>query len=83
MAETIIKGYLFKKINYGVFDEIISFISPNNHKYSCLSKGSKKIESKNGRNLFLGDFIEFEIFESRSEDKLNRLKKAITVDHED
>jgi DNA repair protein RecO (recombination protein O) len=76
MSETILTGYLVKKTNYGVFDEIITFIIPSGKKVVCLSKGSKKIESKNARNLFLGSEIEFEIFQSRSDDKMSKLKRA-------
>ena len=79
MSETIINGYLINKTNYQVFDEIITFITPNNERISCLSLGSRKIESKNGRNLFLGNFNEFQIFKSRSNDRLSKLKKAIVI----
>jgi DNA repair protein RecO (recombination protein O) len=76
MSETILTGYLIKKINYDIFDEIITFIIPSGKKITCISKGSKRIESKNARNLFLGSKIEFEIFQSRSDDKISKLKKA-------
>lgn len=79
MAETILNGYLINKSNFQVFDEIITFITQNNIKISCISLGSRKIESKNGRNLFLGNFNEFQIFQSRSNDKLSKLKKTITL----
>jgi DNA repair protein RecO (recombination protein O) len=82
MAETIITGYLFKKIDYGIFDEIISFIDTKGQKYTCLSKGSRKIASKNARNLFIGNLIEFQIFQARSDDKVSRLKKANTITNE-
>jgi recombinational DNA repair protein (RecF pathway) len=45
-----------------------------------LSVGSKKIASKNARNLFVGSFIEFEIFAARTENKISRLKKATICD---
>jgi DNA repair protein RecO (recombination protein O) len=41
--------------------------------------GSKKIESKNGRNLFLGNFNEFQIFRARDINKLSKLKKTIVI----
>ena len=62
MSESVIKGYLIAKQDYRDSDEVITFIDENGVKYSCLSLGSRKIESKNGRNLFLGNFCEFEIF---------------------
>jgi DNA repair protein RecO (recombination protein O) len=83
MAETILTGYLINKVNYDVFDEIITFLIPNGKKITCISKGSKKIESKNARNLFLGALIEFEIFQSRSEDKMSKLKKAHLTEKSD
>ncbi|MDR3249580.1 MAG: DNA repair protein RecO [Mycoplasmataceae bacterium] len=83
MAEKNIIGYLVNKIPYKVFDEVITFIDKTGKKYSCLSLGSKKIASKNGRNLFLGSLIEFQIFESRNENKLSRLKKASVINEND
>jgi DNA repair protein RecO (recombination protein O) len=79
MSETIVNGYLINKLNYQVFDEIITFITPTNERISCLSLGSRKIESKNGRNLFLGNFNEFQIFQSRSDNKLSKLKKTVVI----
>jgi DNA repair protein RecO (recombination protein O) len=79
MAEKIIRGYLIEKKDFKVFDEIITFISSSGRKYTCMSMGSRKIESKNSRNLFLGSLIEFEIFEARSVDKVSKLKKAHVV----
>jgi DNA repair protein RecO (recombination protein O) len=83
MSETILNGYLISKNDFQVFDEIITFITPNNEKISCISLGSKKIESKNGRNLFLGNLNEFQIFRSRSSDKLSKLKKTISIEQID
>lgn len=79
MSETILNGYLINKSNYQVFDEIITFITPDNERISCISLGSRKIESKNGRNLFLGNFNEFQIFRSRANDKLSKLKKTVCL----
>ena len=79
MAETILKGYLISKTNYQDNDEIITFVDESGLKYPCLSLGSRKIESKNGRNLFLGNLCEFEIVMSRSEEKVSKLKKAKVI----
>ena len=83
MAETILKGYLIAKTNYQDNDEIITFIDERGTKFSCLSLGSRKIESKNGRNLFLGNLCEFEIFMARSEEKVSKLKKAKVIEPAD
>jgi DNA repair protein RecO (recombination protein O) len=80
MAESILRGYLIDKRDFAVFDEMITFITPHGKKYACLSKGSRKIESKNARNLFIGNLIEFEIFQARSEEKVSRLKKAVIIE---
>lgn len=80
MAEKIVEGYLVHKQNFGIFDEIITFISKSGRKYTCLSKGSKKIISKNARNLFLGSYCEFIIFEARFKEKVSKLKKVTAIE---
>lgn len=83
MSETILNGYLLKKINYQVFDEVITFLGEDGNKYTCMSLGSKKIESKNSRNLFFGSKIEFQFFQSRSHERISKLKKAVALDELD
>lgn len=78
MSGNIYEGYVINKVNYGDYDEIITFVTKSKI-IVCLSKGSRKILSKNGRNLFIGNLCEFEIFESRSNEKMSRLKKASTI----
>jgi DNA repair protein RecO (recombination protein O) len=80
MSESLLKGYLISKINYGIFDEIITILTTEGTKCVCLSKGSRKIMSKNGRNLFLGSFVEAVIFRARHENKVSRLKKIMIID---
>jgi DNA repair protein RecO (recombination protein O) len=79
MAETIYRGYVVNKYPFQVFDEIVTFLIENGRKIPCLSRGSRKIESKNARNLFIGSYVEFQIFQSRSDDKISRLKKSNTI----
>jgi DNA repair protein RecO (recombination protein O) len=79
MAETILHGYLIKKIPFQTFDEIVTFITQSGQRFSCISMGSRKITSKNARNLFLGGYIEFQIYQSRSTERLSKLKKATTI----
>jgi len=74
--ETIIKGHILHKIKIQVYDEIITFLGSNGIKYTCISLGSKKINSKNARNLFIGSLNEFEFFKSRNENSISRLKKS-------
>lgn len=76
------KGYLISKFNYDVFDEVISFLTNEGELINCFSSGSRKINSKNGRNLFFGSFIEFEFFRKHSS-KLNKLKKAVAIRYVD
>ncbi|MDR1851009.1 MAG: hypothetical protein LBQ45_02715 [Mycoplasmataceae bacterium] len=83
MAETIKTGYLINKVPYKVFDEIISFIDKTGTIYNCMSLGSKRITSKNGRQLFYATPIEFEIFQSRFDNKLSKLKKAHALEEID
>ncbi|GHU31905.1 hypothetical protein FACS1894166_04200 [Bacilli bacterium] len=79
MAETIYQGYVIKRQPYKVFDEIITFITTQGQKISCVSMGSKRIESKNARHLFVGNYDEFQIFKSTSDDRLSKLKKAVAI----
>ncbi len=77
MAEIITKGYLINRCDYGMFDEVISFINEHGNIFTVLSLGVKKILSKNGRNLFYGCLSEFWIFASRDIDnKMGKLKKV-------
>ena len=73
----ITKGYLLNKIDYGDFDEIISFINEYGIKFTCFSSGSRKIMSKNARHLNFGCLCEFEFFNSTN--KISRLKKVSTI----
>lgn len=79
MAAQIVKGYIVKRVDYQLNDEIITILAENGQLISCISLGSRKIISKNGRNLFLGNFCEFEIFMARTENKLSRLKKCNAI----
>jgi recombinational DNA repair protein (RecF pathway) len=79
MAESILQGFLIKKIDYRIFDEIITILDKNGNRINCISLGSKKINSKNSRNLFIGSFNEFIIFRSSSEKRLSKLKKTTTI----
>lgn len=79
MAAKTITGYLINKRDYADDDEIITFISNQGRRYTCISIGSKKNTSKNGRNLFVGNLCTFEIFEARSKEKISRLKTCKTI----
>lgn len=79
MSEIITKGYLIAKNDFETFDEIITFINEHGNKFVALAKGTKKIESKNGRNLQLGNFCEFQFFLARDINKVSRLMKAHVV----
>lgn len=83
MAITNLEGYVINKVNYQDYDEIITVLSSDNKLYACLSKGSRKPISKNGRNLFIGNYCKFEIFLSRNKYRVSRLKKATVIDNAD
>ncbi len=73
------KGYLISRYDFSSFDEIIQFILEDGSKISLFAAGTRKILSKNARNLREGCLIEIEYFEARSENKLSRLKKASII----
>lgn len=75
------KGYLIAKYDYDLFDEVIILLNEYGLKFTCFSKGSRKIKSKNGRSLFYGNFLEFSFFYSQS--KMSRLKKVVTLSNLD
>jgi recombinational DNA repair protein (RecF pathway) len=79
MSESVYCGYVINKQPYQVFDEVVIFLISNGKRIACLSRGSLRINSKNARHLFVGSYVEFQIFQSRHEDKLSRLKKVITI----
>ncbi len=80
MAETILRGYLINVKDYQMFDNILTFFSNDNKVYNLLSLGSRKILSKNGRNMKFGAEIEFEFFKARNDFSLSRLKKMNLIE---
>lgn len=82
MAETICKGYLVYRQDYNYFDEIIGFINEYGNLFFNIALGTKKILSKNARNLFYGCLSEFEFFASKNIDfKMGRLKKVTLLEN--
>lgn len=81
MSEVITKGYLINREDYDTFDEILTFYNEHNVKFTCYSRGSKKINSKNARNIDYGNYLEFELFYSST--KLSRLKKVTSINELD
>ncbi|MGL5640222.1 MAG: DNA repair protein RecO [Mycoplasmoidaceae bacterium] len=75
MSETILEGYIIEIKDYQLFDNIITFFGNDNKIYNLLSLGSRKILSKNGRNMKVGALIEFEFFQARLIGNLSKLKK--------
>lgn len=80
MAASELEGYIINKLNFKDYDEIITFLTNDNKTYTCISLGSRKTASKNGRNLFIGNYCKFEIFLARNDEKMSRLKKATAID---
>ncbi len=81
MSEIITKGYLINVIDYELFDQIITFINEYGNVFSCIAIGSRKIKSKNARQLKFGALLEFDFFMSRNIDKVGRLKKVVALDN--
>lgn len=78
-----LKGYVIRRLEYCDFDEIITILTDESELITLLSKGSRKPLSKNGRNLFIGNYCNFEVFLARSKEKISRLKKAISIEEID
>lgn len=79
MSLTILNGYIIHLIDFQVFDQIVTILFEDGTKTSLISLGSKKINSKNARNLTIGNFNENEFFSARNKDKIGRLKKTVTI----
>ncbi|MDE6082409.1 MAG: hypothetical protein K2F52_00855, partial [Malacoplasma sp.] len=82
MAETITNGFLIFRKDYEMFDEILGFINEHGNIFSVLALGTRKILSKNSRNLFFGCLSEFSFFSSRDIDfKMGKLKKVVILEN--
>ncbi|WP_027119948.1 DNA repair protein RecO [[Mycoplasma] testudinis] len=79
MALTITNGYVINLTDYLVFDQIVNFLTQSGNKIALLAKGTKKIASKNARNLTIGNFNEIEYFKARQKEKIGRLKKTVII----
>ena len=79
MSQTIIKGFLIARLDHSTFDEIITFIDDYGNKFVCLAKGTKKIYSKNARNLQIGNYCEFIFFLAREINKISKLVKVNVI----
>lgn len=69
MSLTISNGYIIRLIDFQVFDQIVTILFEDGSKTSLISLGSKKINSKNARNLIIGNFNENEFFSARNKDR--------------
>ena len=79
MSQTTKKGFLIARFDHGIFDEIITFIDDYGNKFVCLAKGTKKIYSKNARNLQIGNYCEFIFFLAREINKMSKLVKVNAI----
>ena len=79
MSETILKGYIIAIKDYQLFDNVITFFGEDNRVYNLLSLGSRKILSKNGRNMKVGALIDFAFFNARLDTNLSRLEKLTII----
>lgn len=78
MSLVVTKGYLIARYDYSTFDEILVFLNNFGNKFTCIALGTRKINSKNSRALFFGNYLEIEMFYSNS-DKLSKLKKVVAI----
>lgn len=78
MAAKIIRGYVVSRINRDN-DAIINLICPFGF-LSFFATGVNKPNSKNNVSLQLGNFIECELFLSRSKEKMSKLKKSVILE---
>ncbi|MGY6172262.1 DNA repair protein RecO [Candidatus Mycoplasma pogonae] len=76
--ETITKGIVIKRIDYGETDIIATILGPKKI-YSFIAQGIRKPQSKNQYALVLGSLSEFIIFEARLNTKVSKLKKATPI----
>ncbi|AJQ45466.1 DNA recombination protein RecO [Ureaplasma diversum] len=83
MAEIVTKGYLVARSDYDVFDEILTFINEHGNRFVMFAYGTRRISSKNARSLFFGNYLEFEFFHARAENKMSKLKKVVSLDQID
>lgn len=82
MSEIKTNGFLIYRQDFQLFDEIISFINEHGNIFSVIALGTKKILSKNSRNMFYGCLSEFMFFASRDIDnKLGKLKKVVILEN--
>ncbi len=81
MSETIMKCYLLDEKETNTFDSVITVLTNDNSIVSLYAYGTKKILSKNSRNLIYGDLLEIEFFRSRSKNSLSKLKKIKSINN--
>lgn len=81
MSETIMSCYLLRQEDSNTFDSIITVLLKNNQIINLYANGTRKILSKNSRNLIYGDLLEIEFFKSRSTNSLSKLKKIKSIDN--
>ncbi|MBO6104250.1 recombination protein O N-terminal domain-containing protein [bacterium] len=75
MAAVILHGIIINVIDYDVYDQIITILLPSNLKVALISKGSRKILSKNGRLISILNQVEVSCFLASDIKKISKLKK--------
>ena len=70
MAENVVTGFIINILDYEVYDQIITLLLPSNLKLNLIALGTKKILSKNARNISLLNLVEAEVFLARSINKI-------------
>ncbi|WP_027121898.1 DNA repair protein RecO [[Mycoplasma] imitans] len=83
MSSITKKGYIIDYFDHGENDQIIKVLFDENKILNLISVGSKKLLSKNGRYITLGSLHDFEFFQSRSLERLSKLKKIHKIDTKD
>lgn len=80
MALITVRGYVVALRDFSTFDQVVTFLDEQGRILRVLARGVRKITSKNGRHLVVGNFNESEIFASRFLDQtLSKLKKTVAL----
>lgn len=73
------KGFIFKINIYNDNDYIIHIFTKEHGKLSAIIKGVRKNNSKNKGHCRLGSYIEYELFLSKNQSSLSKIKKIVTI----
>lgn len=80
MALTTFRGYVVSLRDHATFDRIVKFLDERGAVVAAFAPGVRKITSKNGRHLAVGNLNETEMYGSRFPGAaLGRLKRTVAL----